>query len=179
MFKLLRLKHLINVNGEVIMTVHLQLDKWMQVASEALDYFVNQVLNPNGFVEAKPLHLIEEYNTPLSGASLILQCGELFRVNVELLSDPKHLKQIARTMFDMSDNEPISDEDVVDAIKESVNMLSGGIKSRLTDQIEGEILLGIPTFIVEKKLQKTSEEAIRSEMDFGEMPIYLSIELLK
>ena len=61
-------------------------------------------------------------------------------------------KAVAASMLCLEPDEAVSDEDLADAVGEVANMVMGGVKSRLQDEI-GSIEISIPTVISGQNLK--------------------------
>ena len=61
-------------------------------------------------------------------------------------------KAVAANMLCLEPDEAVSDEDLADAVGEVANMVMGGVKSRLPDEI-GSIEISIPTVISGRNLK--------------------------
>lgn len=128
-------------------------DVWLTAAVNATNDFVinaldEQYINSSSLDEAKRAD-----PTQLSGAYLLLDCGA-YQVEVGVLVDLENLMQITRKMLSLSPQAPLDREQMSDALNEIVNIISGGIKSRLNDQVEGGITLGLPRFLTNTEISR-------------------------
>jgi CheY-specific phosphatase CheX len=62
---------------------------------------------------------------------------------------------------------------MIDAIKEVINIISGGIKCRLNDQISGGITLSIPFFLDGKEAQEKNQGALIENIIISGRPLSL------
>ena len=159
--------------GNHSMTMTQESVGWIKVAVEATNEFARQALCFEEHVSSSNMGLMEE-ETPLSGSYLMLTCGE-FQMEIGFLSSEKILMEIARILFVVTPEEVLPREDMIDAIKEVINIISGGVKCRLNDQISGGITLSIPFFLEGKDVQEKNQDALIENIIVAGMPVSLYV----
>ncbi len=152
---------------------HLDLNTWMKALGEAVSDFALQALN----IEVQPdlLEAVVDTKTPKDGSSLTLNCTNEFKITLYFLAAKEHLHTITELLLSLKPGEPLGEEDVDDSVKEIINVLSGGVKSRLSDKFPEEIVLSLPVLIKDKIL-KPEEKVMHAVLEVGSMPIYLSVQ---
>lgn len=88
----------------------------------------------------------EDLPSGLAGALVPLVSGDLPPVQVGLFSAEDGCAGIARALLGFGPSDALSRADIVDAVNEVVNMLSGGVKARIP-QYSSHAALGLPTFV--------------------------------
>lgn len=155
------------------------LDVWMSAASEAVNDFSVQML---GIEELNYFSNLEQINeelfVSLAGSYIQLNCGDSL-VEVAFLSSDDVLLKIGKLMHKVAPADQLFRDDMIDAIKEVVNIISGGIKSRLNGQIEGGILLGIPMFSDNLQTYKQAKESLSGVVHLDDMRIYLLLNRIE
>lgn len=119
---------------------------WLNAAVDAVNDFVSMGLGEEGaqalINDSSPVENLKM----LSGSSLVLSCSNE-QIEIGLLADPQNIKMITQKMLSLSPEEGVDKEQMSDALNEALNIISGGIKSRLNDKADGGIVLGLPKFI--------------------------------
>ena len=158
------------------MTTSYALEDFINAAAEAVGDFAGQMLGADNPIQFNKLEQMKEekYHT-LLGSYLALNCGDQL-IKVYFLSSEEVLMNLVKRMLAMSPDEPLAREDMIDAIKEIINIISGGIKCRLNDHVNGGILLGLPSFIEGKSMQTKENGRITGQLFVAGMPVFLSVE---
>jgi hypothetical protein len=103
---------------------------------------------------------------PIVGKSYSLQLG--------LVSTDDDCQKIARNLLNLKAHDPLTEEDMADALRELLNILAGTSKCT----IEGDVSvssLGLPIFI-NGHIKITKEQAVASEMiTLGDVCCYLIV----
>lgn len=149
---------------------------WIDVIAESANDYARQTLFEDLLHDSMSKNKNTGNNfTPLSGSYLLLTANKS-DIEWGFLSDESVLMDLARTILSVSPEVIIPRLDMMDAINEVINIISGGVKSRVNDQITGGIVLGIPYFleggVVQKKIQQGAIETI----DFAGMPVTLYVK---
>lgn len=155
------------------------LDSWIHAAAEAAHDFSGQML---GLDESDNVYDIkrvyDDVSDSLPGSCIALSCGEDL-IEISFLSQEEVLTKIGRLMLVMSPEEELRREDMMDAIKEAINIISGGVKCRLNNEVTGGILLGLPTYSEQKKIHNTGKESIAGMIHVANMPVLLSVNRIR
>lgn len=115
-------------------------DPWMGASRAAIVDLVKQALNSTAtLVDAPPESSIE-------GALVPIIAKDLPSIQVGFFGTTASLGTAARALLMMSPNEPLAREDLIDAIREISNMLTGSMKGRVTPYA-AQGALGLPTYV--------------------------------
>ncbi|WP_133137766.1 chemotaxis protein CheX [Legionella rowbothamii] len=149
---------------------------WLTAAVDAVnDFVINGLGDQDTEVFSLEYSRIQNPNQ-LSGSYLMLDCGT-YQVEVGLLVDLENLNQITRKMLSLSSKEKLDKEQMSDVLNESINIISGGIKSRLNDHIEGGITLGLPRFL--KNTEESRKIAILLQyVSIGDLRLSISVSIM-
>ncbi|MDR3443005.1 MAG: chemotaxis protein CheX [Legionella sp.] len=152
------------------------LEEWIQAQAEAVADFSQEILGVPGSIHVAPIEWMDkELCLSLMGASLELSNNEQL-IKILLLSNEEVLTKIAKLMLMSTPGELLSQADMMDAIKEVVNIISGGIKSRMNERMGGGILLGLPYFS-QKNLISQEADVLIGKVSVANMPIYLAVSI--
>ncbi len=153
-------------------TIHVLKD-WINAAAEATNDFAAQALGVEQSIATCGIEIIDEPScSDLEGSCLQLTCGET-SIKVCFLSGEDILMKIARIMLAISSEDELSKKDMIDAIKEAINIISGGIKRRLNEQFIGGITLGLPLFMKREFMNEEHENRVIAKIVVAEMPVFL------
>lgn len=150
-------------------TVDLQ--TWLDALRAAAYKFMQNTFNSHDVSATSRQSNLPWNNTmgawvPLVGREHSLQLG--------LVSTDDGCQAIARKLLNLRPEAPLTEEDMADAIRETVNILAGTSKTA----IEGDTpasTLGLPIFI-NGHIKITKEQAAASEMiSFGDISCYLVV----
>ena len=117
------------------------LDDWLQAMTEALGDLAESGL---GFEAPQMGDNGGELKGANQGAYVAL-IGE-DNMQMGILSDAEGCKAMARALLAMEPDEEIGDADVADAMGEVMNIVGGGVKTRMA-QYDPSLKLGLPLFI--------------------------------
>lgn len=147
------------------------LKNWIHAAAEATNEFAEQAL---GIKESCNIEIINDMSCrDMAGSSLLLHSSDT-SIKVGFFSSDVVLMKIAKLILDIPSADELSRNDMIDAINEIINIISGGVKRRLNDQASGGISLGLPSFIeADYHDCKKNEETLFARMLIAEMPILL------
>ncbi|CAM4491984.1 MAG: hypothetical protein LEGION0403_FIIPPAGN_01674 [Legionella sp.] len=120
------------------------------------------------------INLLNEISD-LNGSSIELNMDGK-KINVFFLSQQETLDYIANRILCNDENERLDEADVVDAIKELTNIIAGGVKNRLSAEVEGEILLGLPSYIDKYFINEDQLVYTLGHFNFDNRDIYILIE---
>ncbi|WP_028383011.1 chemotaxis protein CheX [Legionella moravica] len=148
---------------------------WIDVIAESASDYARQTLFKDLFHDSMNKNRITESNlTSLSGSYLLLTANKS-DIELGFLSDESVLMDLARTILSVSPEVIIPRLDMMDAVNEVINIISGGVKSRVNDQITGGIVLGIPYFLEGDAVQKKIQQGAVETIDFAGMPVTLYV----
>lgn len=149
------------------------LEEWIHAEAEAVADFSQEVLGIPVSVNVAPMEWTDkEVCQSFMGAGLELSNNEQM-IKILLLSNEEVLIKIAKLMLMITPDEILSQADMMDAIKEVVNIVSGGIKSRMNERMGGGLLLGLPYFSQQNVIPQ--EDVLIGKMSVANMPIYLAV----
>lgn len=151
-------------------TTETSLQDWILAASEATNEFAEQALGIRGSSNIEMMN--DTSCRDMAGSSLLLHCSDM-SVKVGFFSSDVVLMTIAKIILDVPSEDELSREEMIDAINETINIISGGVKRRLNDLANGGISLGLPLFIEADYDCKKNKGALFARMLIGEMPVLL------
>ncbi len=146
-------------------------DEWLDAFVSATDEIASTTLNlgncavsPNG--GSLPTDMSGSYVSLMSTAAS-LQVG--------LASSPQGCQTMAKALLGMTpEEEDLTDADLADALGEVVNIIAGGIKTRLTEK-DSSIQLGLPFFAHGSIEPHSATERAVAKGKLGELPIGLIV----
>lgn len=108
---------------------------------------------------------LEESSTGVGPSDTAFLASITFQGGVEgclsVQCDPAGARMIAAGMLCAESPEKLAESDIVDALGEIANMVMGGVKTRIQDEIK-DIAISIPTVVQGRQLQtRTSEGTTR------------------
>lgn len=137
-------------------------------AKEVLLEAAKEVFEPMVFMD---IELFSQSDQKISEWAILgsITFKGAFEDSLVFCCDISCAQAIARNMLGLDTTENLSEEDTCDAIGEVVNMIMGGIKKRLNDEL-GNMKLSIPTVINGRKLCSnlgigTTELSIEVDID--------------
>jgi hypothetical protein len=147
------------------------LQTWLDALKSAAHTFMQTTYNSKEVTTASRQSSLPWHNTMGAWVPLV---GESFSLQLGLVSTDDGCQAIARKLLNLSAMDPLTEEDMADAIRETVNILAG--MSKMT--IEGDVslsTLGLPLFIA-GHIKITKEQAAVSEMiNLGNESCYLIV----
>ncbi len=147
------------------------LQTWLDALKAAAHAFIQTTYNSDGVAAASRQSNLPWDNTMGAWVPLV---GEAFSLQLGLVSTDDGCQAIARRLLNLSPTAPLTEEDMADAIRETVNIIAGMSKTT----IEGDISLsslGLPLFIA-GHIKITKEQAAVSEMiNLGDQSCYLVV----
>lgn len=152
------------------------LSTWLDASISAFydfgvqNFFIEEHSGP----QINYLNLLDEIKD-LNGSSIELNMNGN-KVNVFFLSRQETLDYIAKRILCNDENEQLDAADVVDAINELTNIIAGGVKNRLSAEVEGEILLGLPSCIDKCFINEEQLIYTLGRFNFDNRDIYILIE---
>ena len=155
------------------------LSTWLEASMQAFYDFAAQ----NFSIEELPefnksqinyLNQLEEIRS-LKGSFIELSL-ESKKINVFFLAQQETLNYIANRILSTNEDEKLDDMDVVDAIKELTNIIAGGVKNRLSAEVEGEIVLGLPAYIDKYLINQDKSFYVLGCFNFDNKTVYILIE---
>lgn len=95
-------------------------------------------------------------------------------IQVGLLCDPAGCQSLAKALLGMDTaDEDLPAPDVSDAMCEIINMVAGGLKRRVSQQLT--ITLGLPIFVSGHPLPNQQQEILARQLKIGAVPVSLLI----
>jgi hypothetical protein len=114
------------------------IERWMDVAAAAAEDVASQALGLEASAST------DESSAPSGFGAFVALSGGDDKVQVGLMLELAGAEALARALLGMAEDEAFGSEgDLADAFGEIVNMLAGGVKTRMNEQIPG-IQLGLP-----------------------------------
>ena len=96
------------------------------------------------------------------------------KIQLGLVTTPEGCNLLARTLLGLSEEDPLEEEDKVDAIREIVNILGGMCKTKIGGNASASSM-GLPIFI-NGYVQLTKEQSSASELvALGDLHCYLIV----
>jgi hypothetical protein len=135
------------------------LQTWLDALQAAAHEFMQTTYNSKEVAATSRQSSLPWHNTMGAWVPLI---GDAYSLQLGLVSTDDGCQAIARRLLNLAPLEPLTEEDMADAIRETVNILAGMSKKT----IEGDIsksTLGLPLFIA-GHIKITKEQAAVSEM---------------
>lgn len=150
------------------------LQEWIHAEAEAVADFSQEILGIPISIDAADIEWTDkELCQSFMGAYLELSADEE-KIKIFFLSNEEVLMTLAKLMLLISPQDTLSQEDMMDAIKEVVNIISGGIKSRMNERMSGRLLLGLPSFS-EKNVIPHQKEVLIGKVLVANMPLFLAV----
>jgi hypothetical protein len=147
------------------------LQTWLDALKAAAHTFMQTTYNSQEVTATSRQSGLPWHNTLGAWVPLV---GEAFSLQLGLVSTDDGCQAIARKLLNLSPLDPLTEEDMADAIRETVNILAG--MSKMT--IEGDVslsTLGLPLFIA-GRIKITKEQTAVSEMiNLGNASCYLIV----
>ncbi len=152
-------------------TTKISLDEWLRATADCLAEVATTTL---GYAGCELL--ARRTDAPeLTGAYIAL-VGEENAVQIAIASTPEVCAQLSACLLGMEPEEAaeLSEADVADGIGELVNMVAGGVKTRLAGR-DGAIQLGLP-FVVEGRVERASATKVAyCDADLGPAKVVIII----
>lgn len=150
------------------------LHDFLQAAGEAATDFANMSLCHDSLFDFSKLELIHnEMELPSMGSCVDLKLSDTL-ITIGILSTKDNLMSMAKSMMGITSNQDISNEDMMDAINEMINIIAGGVKSRLNEKLQSNIKLGLPIFI-ELDWASYNKNRLVGKLSKGDIPLYLLV----
>jgi hypothetical protein len=147
------------------------LQTWLDALRAAAHEFMQTTYNSKEVTATSRQSSLPWHNTMGAWVPII---GDAFSLQLGLVSTDDGCQAIARKLLNLKPLAPLTEEDMADAIRETVNILAGMSKKT----IEGDIsksTLGLPLFIA-GHIKITKEQAAVSEMiSIGNESCYLIV----
>ncbi|MBU8921677.1 MAG: chemotaxis protein CheX [Bacteroidales bacterium] len=116
-------------------------EKWLHAMSASLEELATGML---GFDGSSITGMEDGLPDKINGAHVaMISLHE--SLNVGLFADNKDCVSLAKAMLCMEEDDEISEEDVRDSMGEIVNIIAGGVKRRMIEDIP-TIKIGLPVF---------------------------------
>jgi CheY-specific phosphatase CheX len=114
------------------------LEHWMDAAAAAAEDVASQALGLESSAS------VDESAAPTGFGAFVALSGGDDKVQVGVMLDQAGGEALARALLGMPEDEDFASEgDLADAFGEIVNMVAGGVKTRMNEQVPG-IQLGLP-----------------------------------
>lgn len=114
------------------------IERWMDAAAAAAEDVASQALGLEASTSA------DEAGVPTGFGAFVALSGGDDKVQVGVMLDQAGGEALARALLGMPEDEAFGSEgDLADAFGEIVNMVAGGVKIRMNEQVPG-IQLGLP-----------------------------------
>ena len=146
---------------------------WLEALAEATAELSTTTLELDGCTILGP----RESEGDLSGGYIAL-IGDKCSVQIAVAAGPETCRTIAGRLFEMNAEEAqdLPEGDVADAIGEVVNIVAGGVKSRLAPY-EATLQLGLP-FVIEGVIESTKRlrtEYLEADLGGGMKVVLVAI----
>lgn len=138
------------------------LEPWIVALVEATDELATTSL---GYEGAKVVDSSGELPTGMSGSHIAL-IGDAESAQVGIVASEEGCGILARTLLGMEPGDELSEADMADVIAEIINIIAGGVKSRMVS-IDASVKLGLPVFIQGRIMATPQQECIVSVIELG------------
>jgi CheY-specific phosphatase CheX len=139
------------VSTAVAVAVAATANPWIAAARAAAVDVLTQALS-------LPCAISDQHPPRVTMGALIPFVGDMSPVQIGLFSDEAGCQRIARALLYAGPDDPLSKSEMVDAISEIVNILSGTIKGRVA-RYATHAALGLPAFVM-GPIEPTSGQVI-------------------
>lgn len=149
----------------------ISLDDWLQATAETLAEVCTTTLMYDGCTLGEK----RADNPELTGAYIAL-VGEDNAVQIAIAGTPEVCAQLSACLLGMEPEEAddLTEADIADGIGELVNMVAGGVKTRLVGKDAG-IQLGLP-FVVEGRVERANSTKVTyCDADLGQAQVVLIV----
>jgi len=149
----------------------ISIDEWLTATAEALAEVCTTTLGYPGCSLGE-----RRSDNPELTAAYIALVGDGNAVQLAVASTAEVCAQLSACLLGMEPEEAgeLTEADIADAIGELVNVVAGGVKTRLADRDAG-IQLGLP-FVVEGRVERASSTKVAyCDADMGEAKVVLVI----
>jgi hypothetical protein len=144
---------------------------WLDALKAAAHKFMQNTYNSREVIATSRQASLPWNNTMGAWVPLV---GHAYSLQLGLVSTDDGCQAIARKLLNLHPEDPLTEEDMADAFRETVNILAGTSKT----SIEGDMpasTLGLPIFI-NGHIKITKEQAAVSEMiSLGDISCYLIV----
>ncbi|MFC3909607.1 chemotaxis protein CheX [Legionella dresdenensis] len=155
---------------------------WLQASVEAFcdfvsqSFFIEEVIDPANLQIEDAGQLKNTKN--LEGSAIDLSINDK-KIRIYFLANQETLSNIAARILYTDVQEIPEYTDIIDAIKEMTNVIAGGVKSRLSAEAEGEIVLGLPVYIKQIPIEMDEKNmAILGKFNLNEGAAYFLINFV-
>jgi hypothetical protein len=135
------------------------LQSWLDALKAAAHAFMQNTYNSKEVATTSRQSSLPWHNTMGAWVPLV---GNTYSLQLGLVSTDDGCQSLARKLLNLNTEDPLTEEDMADALRETVNILAGMSKTT----IEGDVpasTLGLPIFI-DGHIKITKEQAAASEM---------------
>jgi CheY-specific phosphatase CheX len=142
-------------------------EEWLAAAVEATNEFATTTLAFE-LRQGEDLPRLPENMT----GCLVALVGQNESLQVGLASNTTGCETLARALF--ASDDPLSEDDISDAMGEIANIVAGGVKTRMVQKF-GSIQLGLP-IVMEGHLRLTERQRMaQRDVALGEVPVRLLV----
>jgi len=138
------------------------LEPWIVALVEATDDLATTSL---GWEGAKVIDNAGSLPVGMSGSHIAL-IGDIESAQVGIVASEEGCGVLARTILGMEPGDDLDEADMADAIAEVINIVAGGVKSRMI-AIDPSIKLGLPVYIQGRVMATPQQERIVSVIELG------------
>lgn len=118
-----------------------------------------------GYEGAKVIDSTGDLPIGMSGSHIAL-IGDAESAQVGIVATEECCGVLARTLLGMEPGDELPECDMADAIAEIINIIAGGVKSRMV-QVDPSVKLGLPVFIQGRIMATPQQERIVSIIQLG------------
>lgn len=152
------------------MSIESSADVWLTALTEATSELAETTLEMQSVSVATET---TETTENLSGAYLSL-IGDSDAVQVGIASDKDGCSKLARALLMMEDDEELSEEDMIDALGEIVNIVAGSVKTMVSKAGES-MTLGLPIVVRGQVLPTIGAHVAAVKVLIGSIPAQLIV----
>ena len=124
--------------NEIVITKN---ERWVDAMSASLEELATGML---GFDGSSITGMEDTLPDKIKGAHVAM-ISMTDSLNIGLFADDEECTALAKALLCMEEDEEISEEDIIDSMGEIANIIAGGVKRRMVDDIP-TIKIGLPVF---------------------------------
>ena len=150
----------------------IELNEWLNALSESAVELLTETL---GFESGSFSDGSDELAEGLCGAYISL-LGEDSALELGIVSDAEGCEAMAQALLGLEpgDGEDLSEADVADAVNEVVDIVAGGVKTRMVER-DPTLKMGLPVFVEGRIKNSASQESAITELVTGGVKVHLMV----
>lgn len=153
---------------EAVMSDNQTLQPWLDAMVESADELARTAMG----LEAVNVRGNRDMSTLDTNGSYLAIIGDDQRFQLAVASTREGCESLAKTLLGADPSDPVSEDDVSDAMGEIINIIAGGVKLRMRD-VDPSIQLGLPMFVEGKVHTPRNREIGIVDIDLGDVAVHL------